>query len=118
MIRLGILVIGAFIISFSIVFGCLGFNPGQVYPPPEGPSPPDTANAVTKEMCDQYHGYWNSCGSACRGAPEGTACVMMCVSYCECGGIAGFQCPPGYVCMDYLPKGAVDAMGICKRVSQ
>jgi hypothetical protein len=43
----------------------------------------------------------------------------MCVQYCECGGIAGFGCPDGYECTDYLPKDkdgnpVPDAMGICK----
>ena len=81
------------------------------------------ATGITKEMCENARGHWNECGSACRGAPEGTACIMMCVMYCECGGIAGFGCPPGYVCTDYLPKypngdPVPDAMGICKKVSE
>ena len=110
------MIIGTLVIAIAVGFGCLGLNPIQEYPPVN--SPPDTNNAITKEMCDQYRGNWNPCGSACRGAPDGTACITMCVSYCECGGIAGFQCPPSYICMDYLPKGAADAMGICKRTSQ
>jgi hypothetical protein len=75
---------------------------------------PPGVEPLTKELCEAARGLWNECGSACRGAPEGTACIMMCVQYCECGGIAGFGCPDGYGCTDYLPKGAADAMGICK----
>ena len=96
-----------------VAFGCIGTSPS---PPKDNGT--DTGNAITREMCEQYKGHWNECGSACRGAPEGTACTMNCVFYCECGGIAGFGCPPGYICTDYLPKGAADAMGICKKVSE
>ena len=79
----------------------------------------ETGNGITESMCTQYGGHWNPCGSACRGAPSGTVCIMMCVPYCECGGIAGFGCPPGYICTDYLPSPTTpDAMGICKKVSE
>lgn len=81
---------------------------------------PATLDGITREMCEGTSGHWNECGSACRGAPPGTACIMMCVVYCECGGIAGFGCPQGYECTDYLPTGkdgspVPDAMGICKK---
>lgn len=69
---------------------------------------------MTEKLCKSSGGFWNECASACRGAPEGTACIMMCVQECECGGIAGFGCPAGFFCTDYLPKGAADAMGVCK----
>lgn len=83
-------------------------------PPPNG----STGTAITETMCTQYGGHWNPCGSACRGAPPGTACIEMCVPYCECGGIAGFGCPPGYVCTDYLPSPTTpDALGTCKKTS-
>ncbi|VVC00278.1 Uncharacterised protein [uncultured archaeon] len=73
---------------------------------------------MTQKFCETARGHWQECGSACRGAPEGTACTLQCVQYCECGGIAGFGCPSGYFCGDYLPAGAgvADAMGICKVV--
>ncbi|MFA5929658.1 MAG: Kazal-type serine protease inhibitor [Candidatus Micrarchaeia archaeon] len=71
--------------------------------------------AMTKELCKSARGKWNECASACRGAPEGTACTLQCVQECECGGIAGFGCPDGYACSDYLPKGAADAMGVCRK---
>ena len=81
------------------------------------PQPPeDKPPTLTKETCESANGHWNECGSACRGAPPGTACIMMCVQYCECGGIAGFGCPQGYQCTDFLPKNAADAMGICKKI--
>lgn len=80
----------------------------------------DISNSITKAMCEQYRGHWNDCASACRGAPEGTICTMQCVQVCECGGIAGFNCPPQFVCTNYLPSKPdgtpmPDAMGICKR---
>ena len=95
--------------------GCITSQPVQ--PPPSGGGV-DTGNAITQKMCEDAGGHWNPCGSACRGEPEGTVCIEMCMPYCECGGIAGFGCPAGYVCTDYLPEGAADAVGVCKRVSQ
>ena len=95
-------------------FGCISQNV-------ETPQPDDgvdTSNAITQKMCEDAGGHWNECGSACRGEPPGSPCILMCVQYCECGGIAGFGCPAGYICTDYLPEGAADAMGICKKVSQ
>jgi|GEM_PF-7072724 len=64
-----------------------------------GPSGVDTSNAVTEEMCNEYGGNWH-------------------FGECQCAGIAGFSCPPGWVCTDLEPEGAADAMGVCKRVSQ
>lgn len=93
-----------------IAAGCTGTKPID----PNDNVSVDTG--ITKTMCDNAGGHWNECGSACRGAPPGTACTMNCVFYCECGG--NYKCPAGYVCSDYLPKGASDAMGICKKVSE
>lgn len=98
--------------------------------PPIIPNPqPNASNAsnptnpagLTKELCEGARGHWNDCGSACRGAPPGTVCITVCVAYCECGGIAGFGCPDGYECSDYLPTDkngnpVPDAMGICKKI--
>ena len=75
------------------------------------------AEAMTQKLCESARGHWNECASACRGAPEGTMCTLQCVQQCECGGIAGFGCPTSYYCTDYLPKGAADAMGVCKPVA-
>ena len=74
------------------------------------------APGLTQQLCESARGHWNECGSACRGAPEGTACTLQCVPMCMCGGIAGFGCPDGYSCTDYLPSASTpDAMGICKK---
>ena len=100
------------VVVIVVGFGCIS----KYQEPPQDDV--DTKNAITKSMCDDVGGHWNPCGSACRGEPEGTPCILMCVPYCECGGIAGFSCPAGYVCTDYLPEGAADAMGVCKKVSQ
>jgi len=71
---------------------------------------------ITDKLCTSSGGNWNDCGSACRNAPNGTACTLQCVQQCECGGIAGFRCPAGYECTDYEPAGAADAMGVCKQL--
>jgi len=70
---------------------------------------------VSEADCRAAGGNWNACGSACRTAPPGTPCIEVCVPYCECGGFAGFKCPTRYSCGDYVPKGAADAFGICKK---
>lgn len=101
-------------------------GPGTGNGPADGSNPPPADNntppgqPLTKETCEAARGHWNECGSACRGAPPGTACIAVCVQYCECGGIAGFGCPQGYECADYLPKDGEgkpvpDAMGICRK---
>jgi hypothetical protein len=95
-----------------LFFGCVSSSEEKKN---ETSSEPTTAEGITKSGCEKAGGHWNECGSACRGAPEGTMCIDVCVAYCECGGIAGFKCPEGYVCTDYLPKGATDAIGVCKK---
>ncbi len=110
------IVLAALVVAIIAGYGCVGQSEPVTPPPGNGT---DTANAITEGMCTAAGGHWNECGSACRGAPPGTACIAMCVPYCECGGIAGFRCPAGYVCGDYLPdKDTPDALGICKRVSE
>ncbi|HWR00075.1 MAG TPA: hypothetical protein VN397_04505 [Candidatus Methylomirabilis sp.] len=80
-------------------------------PPPQRT---DGSDASLDEIaCRGAGGRWNPCGSACRGASTGTVCIQVCVPQCECGGIAGFGCPDGFVCSDLAPPGASDAMGIC-----
>ena len=108
-----------------VMAGCLSGPPQppvnqSPHPPQANTTPPanQTVQPLTKELCESARGRWDECGSACRGAPEGTACIAMCVRYCYCGGIAGFGCPDGYGCGDYLPEGAADAMGICKPENQ
>ena len=105
------------------------FNPDQkdsdldgVGDPCEATAPSEevkTTEGITKTQCQVAGGNWNECGSACRGAGEGTGCETVCVAYCECGGIAGFACPKDYECTDYLPsKETPDAMGICKPIKK
>ncbi len=115
-------IIAIVLASALLLAGCV-FPPEQ---PPAPPSPPgnDTppappnnppADEMTQALCESARGHWNECASACRGAPEGTACTLQCVQQCECGGIAGFGCPAKHHCSDYLPVGAADAMGVCKK---
>ena len=105
-----------------LAYGCTALNPKPGNGTTPGTGDNGTFGGITKGMCDAARGHWNECGSACRGAPPDTPCVMMCVQYCECGGIAGFGCPAGYMCSDYLPKypdgsPVPDAMGICRQSS-
>lgn len=88
---------------------------GRMGPDCEFAPCPNATAPMTQELCRSARGNWNECASACRGAPEGTACTLQCVQQCECGGIAGFGCPNGYHCADYLPVGAADAMGVCRK---
>jgi hypothetical protein len=102
------------VVALVVGFGCISAPPL----PPPGQNGTDSDGTLTKALCVDAGGLWNECGSACRGAPDGTACIMMCVQYCECGGLAGFRCPSGHTCTDYLPsKDTPDAMGICKKLS-
>jgi len=71
-----------------------------------------TNYTMGKELCEEYGGHWNECGSACTGQPPGTACIAVCIAQCECGGIAGWQCPPGYYCMRSSYK--ADELGVCR----
>lgn len=87
-------------------------------PPNSAPSERPPAPTMTQELCQGARGSWNECASACRGRPDDQPCIKMCVPQCECGGIAGFGCPAGFECTDYLPKGAADAMGVCAPVQR
>lgn len=71
------------------------------------------ASNMSKELCETYVGHWNECGSACTGEPPGTVCSAVCIPQCECGGIAGWQCPPGYNCK--LSGQAANELGVCKQ---
>ena len=83
-------------------------QPGVVEGPPEEPSGPPGSFALGADACASAGGTFNECGSACRGAPPDTACILMCVSYCECKNST--QCPSGYSCGDY-----VDGTGVCAK---
>ena len=78
------------LIALILMYGCLG---GQK--PNNNQTKP-----LDQTMCDSHHGNWN-----------GTVCL--------CGGIAGFSCPAGYFCTDYIPnKETPDAMGICSKLGE
>jgi hypothetical protein len=69
---------------------------------------------ITAQSCGTAGGHWTDCGSRCRldnaGKPD-VLCPDLCEGLCECGGIAGFQCPTGFTCR--LPSGIADALGYC-----
>jgi putative hemolysin len=67
---------------------------------------------MSEELCENYSGHWNECGSVCTGRPPGTVCIAVCIAQCECGGIAGWKCPPGYTCR--LSGGIADELGVCE----
>ena len=71
---------------------------------------------ISQASCESAKGHWNECASTCRNLKPDQTCVSVCAQECECGGIAGFGCPEGFVCTDYFPnKETPDAMGICKK---
>ena len=74
--------------------------------------------AMTQLLCSTARGHWNECGTpeACRDPRSMRACPSVCTQYCECGGIAGFGCPTGYFCTEYVPPASIgaDGMGLCK----
>ena len=71
---------------------------------------PSEPESMTQGLCESANGYWNECGSACAGTGA-DFCIQMCVTQCECGGIAGFGCPAGYECG--LSGKIADEMGVC-----
>ena len=96
--------------------------PPTVITPPEQPPVEDnndsikTTEGLSKKECEAAFGKWNECGSACRGAPEGTACILICLQHCECGMFNAFSCPVEYTCEDIIPPSAIDGVGICKKI--
>lgn len=74
------------------------------------------AKRMTRELCESAGGHFNECASACRNNPDAEVCILVCVQECECGGIAGFKCPAGYYCTDYVPKGSPNAIGVCRPI--
>jgi hypothetical protein len=98
-----LLVMGLALISLVLISGCINQQP------------PDSKKTMTKELCESARGHWNDCGSKCyidnQGKPD-IVCPAVCEQLCECGGIAGFGCPEGYICK--MPSGIADAMGYCE----
>lgn len=66
--------------------------------------------AMEQELCKSQGGYWNECGSPCLGT-DAEYCIEVCEEHCECGGIAGFNCPGGYRCR--LTGKIADELGVC-----
>lgn len=81
----------------------------------EQPSGESSDLELRRERCEAAGGHWNPCGSSCRNAEPGTACIMVCVPMCECGGVENWTCPEGMECTDYepLPR-TVSSTGICR----
>ena len=67
-------------------------------------------SGITKQQCTDANGYWNECGSPCAGTGA-DFCIEICQVQCECGGIAGFQCPEGFKCR--LTGTIADEIGVC-----
>ena len=79
---------------------------------------------MNEALCNASRGHWGQividprqdCLSSgqtnCPYAPASISYV------CKCGGIAGFQCPNGYTCGNYLPSPTTpDAMGTCQSMA-
>ena len=65
---------------------------------------------IDKELCISSGGNWNECSSPCLGT-DSEVCIDVCVVQCECGGIAGFNCPKDYKCR--LAGKIADELGVC-----
>ena len=65
---------------------------------------------IDKDLCKSYGGNWNECSSPCLGT-DSAVCIGVCVAQCECGGIAGFNCPKDYKCR--LAGKIADELGVC-----
>jgi hypothetical protein len=88
-------------------------NPPQCITP-DGQTFIEEIKNPLEQLCNESGGNWNICSSKCmidNQGKTGVACTMMCEALCECGGIAGFNCPMGYACK--MPLGIPDALGYC-----
>lgn len=69
---------------------------------------------MTQDLCEKFEGHWSDCSSRCVIDNQGNSdvvCIQVCDELCECSGIAGWNCPPGYECN--MPAGIADALGYC-----
>ncbi len=73
----------------------------------------ENTTTLTEATCAQVGGRWAECGSACRAAPPGTPCILICVTYCECGVWNGFACPNGFSCQEKVTTNDGE-VGVCK----
>jgi len=71
---------------------------------------PTSLELISQKSCSESGGHWNECGSPCAGTGS-DFCIESCEEMCECGGIAGFNCPNGYTCL--LSGKIADEMGKC-----
>ncbi len=80
---------------------------------------PEELEQLASDVCEQAGGHWNPCGSACRNLPPETACIMVCVPQCECGGSDGWTCPEGTACADYEPLPLTPtSTGVCRSIAE
>ena len=97
------LIIFSTLVLVLVVLGCSNGN--------QNPDDSDAGAAeMSQALCEQYGGSWNECGSPCLGT-DAEVCIAMCKQQCECRGITGFACPPGYECR--LTGKIADEMGVC-----
>ena len=123
------------------VYGCFGCPGGITYPKCIKPAlaayavtpGPDTGSCtigadnacayvppaqISKELCSTSGGRWNECGSLCRDPRIDVMCPALCVPYCECGTNAGYSCPTGFFCTEFVPTSvANETVGLCKRIA-
>ncbi len=98
---------GLFLVILMIFFaGCQANLSAEEPEKPEKPA----VKEMSKELCDEFGGSWNECGSPCAGT-DADYCIQVCQAQCECGGIAGFNCPEGFKCR--LTGKIADEMGVC-----
>lgn len=99
------------VLAVAIAVFVMGCEEIQTNGNKEAPDIKDIKKAeMTPELCEQTGGNWNECGSPCAGT-DAEICIQVCQAQCECGGIAGFSCPEGYVCR--LSGKVADEVGVC-----
>jgi hypothetical protein len=95
-----------FIALISIlIYGCESETPDEVLVEPDL-----GFEGISEQHCTESGGSWNTCGSPCAGT-DAEFCIQVCQLQCECGGIAGFNCPSGFKCR--LSGKIADEMGVC-----
>ena len=85
--RLNIYILFVCIVVVVAIIAAVGYINNS---PPAQPALNDTntyvppvTGTISKDACYSLGGQWNDCGSACRGAPQGTVCVQVCVPQCD-----------------------------------
>lgn len=93
----------AFLMAIVLTASCQN---GQNLPKPDK----EIAFGIAEQQCKDANGYWNECGSPCAGTGA-EMCIQVCEVQCQCGGIAGFNCPEKYKCR--LSGKIADEIGVC-----